>query len=76
MKIDIRLLIVPAAPFVALALIRAPWFVAGAEWTDPAFAAAMSLFGGLAFGGILTAMLFADDVPLGYLHFGGKDEAE
>lgn len=39
----LKVLVVVAAPFVTLILLRALWFLAGAPWSDPAFAALMSI---------------------------------
>ncbi|MGL4635433.1 MAG: hypothetical protein ACRCWF_05580 [Beijerinckiaceae bacterium] len=70
MNIDLRLLIVPVAPFVFLGMSRAVWWVAGAEWSEPEFAAFLALLTGSMIGGIITAILFNEGVHLGHLHIG------
>lgn len=70
MKIDIRLFIVPVAPFVVLAFLRALWFVAGAEWSDPAFGAFFSALSGVSLGGLVTAFLLMENISIGHITIG------
>lgn len=70
MKIDNRLFIVPAAPFVCLAIVRAVWWVAGAEWSEPEIGAAISLMVGIVGGCITTGALFAEGVSIGHTTIG------
>jgi len=72
MKIDNRFLLPFAGPFVALGLIRAVWWLAGASWTEPWFAAAMALIFGAALGGAVSAILFEEGVEIGHIKIGGK----
>lgn len=57
MTIDLKWLLPVVAPFAILGLARAVWFAAGAEWSDPTIAAAMSLIAGLLCGGAVVASL-------------------
>jgi hypothetical protein len=62
MTIDLKWLLPVVAPFALLGLARAVWFAAGAEWSQPAFAAFMSLLFGSICGGVTTAILWAEDI--------------
>lgn len=70
MKIDNRIFIPFAMPFVVLAMIRALFFLAGAPWTEPAVTAMLCFFiGGLA-GVILAWVTFEQKYTIGFIQIG------
>lgn len=74
MKIDIRYLLPLIGPFVFLGLFRAVWFLAGAEWSDPALAAGASLWMGMPSGALLTFLLVENDVSIGHIRLWRRKE--
>ena len=73
MKIDNRILLPFAGPFVALGMIRALWWLAGASWENPALAAFMALFFGVFLGAVLAAILSEARIEIGHIKIGGKE---
>lgn len=72
MRIDNRIFIPFVLPFVLLGLFRALWFAAGAGWSDPTFAAIISLMSGLALGLLWCKSLFEKGIHLGHTTIGRK----
>ena len=75
MKIDSRVLIPFVGPFVILGMIRLLCWLAGAEWSDPGLAVAMSLFIGGMGGTSIMAAMFIGETPIGSITI-GKGEPE
>lgn len=73
MKIDNRLFIPLAMPFVILGMMRLLFLLAGAEWSEPEFAAAFSLFTGGFIGVLVVVGLFINDIHLGHTTIGRKE---
>ena len=69
MRIDNRLFVPLAAPFVMLATLRLLWLLAGAEWDADAAAVASAVFG-LIIGGCLMGFLFGEEIGLGFTQIG------
>lgn len=66
MKIDLRLLITPAAPFVILGFVNLFFWVAGVD-ANAELVAAMSLAFGVVLGAFFTIGLFHDEVEIGHI---------
>jgi hypothetical protein len=49
-------------PFAFLALMRGVWFAAGAEWSQPEFAACIALVFGLVFGLSVGALICLEEL--------------
>lgn len=75
MKLDFRLLIPIAAPFVFIAIIRAAAYCAGAEWTQGAaeFTAIMSVAAGLGGGIFWAACMIVDGIEIGSIQLWERD---
>jgi len=75
MKIDNRIFITPAFPFVLLGLARVFWWVAGLEWGGFGGQLAVGLIFvlGLSAGGILTLGMFEAKVSLGSFTIGKRN---
>lgn len=72
MTIDLRILIPFVLPFILLGLTRALWWMAGAEWSDPGAAAAISMFGGFVGGAFLAGCLADQRIEIGKITIGAK----
>lgn len=47
-------------PFALIALLRAVFWAAGAEWSEPGLAATYSLVFGIVIGAVISALLSGD----------------
>jgi hypothetical protein len=74
MKIDNRILIIPAMPFALLILARVMWWVAGADWSEPEVAAGMCLIFGFIIGGAATGIMVCENLTIGHTRIGGKSD--
>lgn len=70
MKIDNRIFIPFAMPFVMLAMIRALFFLAGAAWIEPAVTGMMFFLLGGFVGVFLTKFMFARKYTIGFIQIG------
>lgn len=71
MKIDNRIFLPFAGPFVFLGFLRLLWWVAGANW-DPNIAAPFAMASGV-IGGVLAAgLLFECGISLGHTTIGKR----
>jgi hypothetical protein len=68
MSIDNRIFVIIASPFAFVALLRALFWFAGAEWSEPGIAAIISL--SLAY--VTAVALFIWEVDLGSTRIGKK----
>ena len=76
MKIDNRIFIPFAMPFVMLAFARALFFLAGAPWVEPAVTATAFLclcIGGGA-GALIAWGMFENKYTIGFIRIGGKKD--
>ena len=69
MRIDNRLFVPLASPFVMLTVLRLLWLLAGAEWDADAAAVASAVFG-LIVGGCIMGFLFGEEIELGFIQIG------
>jgi hypothetical protein len=74
MKIDNRILLPFALPFVLLGVTRLMWFVAGAEWAHPEVAATICMLGGICLGGIIMGALFDGEKSIGHITIGRRHD--
>lgn len=74
MKIDNRIFIPFAMPFVFLGMARVLWFLAGAEWSDPGGAAFMCMIAGVGLGGTIACLMMATGDTIGFIRIGGKKD--
>lgn len=72
MKIDNRIFLPFIGPFVLLGLIRALWWLAGAEWSDPEPAAVASLIFGILGGALFAETLSYKGVSIGHFTIGKR----
>lgn len=72
MYVDNRFFVPFALPFVLLALARLLFWAAGAEWSDPALAARLSLLFGLVFGFLFSLFAWLENVKIGGFWIGRK----
>ena len=70
MKIDNRVFIPAAGPFVVLALIRVMFWVSGAKWSEPEVVAVLALFLGVSGGIVVMAIMFGGGISIGHITIG------
>lgn len=71
MRIDNRVFITPAAPFLLWLVSRLFWQIAtGSGFDDPEYAAGVLLYAGLTWGFLTTVYLFILEVEIGYTQIG------
>ena len=70
MRIDNRVFIPFAGPFVLLLLFRSAFFLAGAEWSNPNSGAVVSLFLGVPAGAIIMSVMYVIRVSIGHITIG------
>jgi hypothetical protein len=74
MKINNLVFIPFAAPLALLGLFRAVWFFAGAEWSDPDFAAFAAIAFGVPLGAFFAAKLAEKGADIGHTTIGRAKE--
>ena len=75
MKIDNRLFLPFAGPFVFLGFSRLLWWAAGADW-DPNMAVTLALIFGVPGGVLAAGLLVTHEISLGHITIGKQQDGD